>query len=294
MKTTKPSQAIIITMIIFGLFSMFFTIPATAQAEESVNPFDLQIKWGHIPAVGGSPKINLDGYVEIFNGGSISLVKTIAFDSGSRDKITTIQTARIDWNSAIYNGSDGVLVKISPTSANQKVTIKTGGYSATFSLNELKNVNTLITIDSQGHKVEIKNTKNYPINKPVRLYMSWGKMSQLNPVKPNTKINWTGSLSVSNGKGQLIRADKYESNDTINSGNGNVSFNTITTSGKDGFVFEIPTNDTGVTVTIQIYSNASGFGGFKQTYTIENLKTIDYLQRTDNTGNGFMIRNNNK
>lgn len=59
-----------------------------------------------------SSKKDFSGYFKIDSGGTLKFIRTIRFESKQGDEITNKTSSRIDWNSYIYGGVEGILVKL--------------------------------------------------------------------------------------------------------------------------------------------------------------------------------------
>ncbi len=271
---------------------------------EELRPFTLLVRWGHLEKNTTGVATNFDGYVDLNDEGSVYLKRTILFDVG--DAVTARDPAnysRIDWSSSVTTDFDGVKLHIYPTSLSQLVKIKVGDYTTVQSIQNLKTIDNTKTIDDAGHKLQLKGLAS-EFMRPVLLSFLWGKLPEFSPVWNDTKKEWKGSITLSNGSGRLARTILFESGDTISplplagcafdltgsgqilsgcGGANEVTFDTFTKNHFEGLMFYVP-NET-KTLTLKLNDT------IEKTWTIDELRSLDMSDKLDDMGNGYAIRN---
>jgi hypothetical protein len=147
--------------------------------------FRFRAVWGHLAAMGDSSTvdpcpIDWSGTLHM-NGGIIVIERIIAFEND--DSVSRVDSSTISWVSHTGPGVDGIQVRIIVPSnpafcagCVPSLELKTGPYSATFTLDELMAMDILTPVDRCGNGISITSVIAPPGCPHGQLMGAWKRM----------------------------------------------------------------------------------------------------------------------
>jgi len=127
----------------------------------------LRIAWGHLDEEGKAP-LDWSGSAHVL-GGALIVRKTILFEPEDYIHRPRPDRRTVEWTSYTYNHMDGVSLMIldppmlptGETVLNQFV-IETAPFTGAFTMEELAQIDTLITVDEEGNAIHVTGFKREP------------------------------------------------------------------------------------------------------------------------------------